>query len=507
MNPARNRICRWIGGGFLALMASGCARVEPVHDYQRVGDATRDAVGRYETYDPAREGEIDARVVEILQDGLTVDEAVQIALINNPSLQASYLNVGMARADVVQSKLLANPVLGLSLQLPEAGGRGNLQASIAQSIVELWQIPVRSRGAERSLDEAVLVLARQAAGLAIDAKSAYWRAIGADAAHAIAVENRELAQKLVDTAVARKKAGAVGELDVNLARGTFLNADLEVKLARLAAAGERRTLAIVLGLTSDADQFILTSEMQLPTERPADREHVVETALAGRLDLQAAAKAMESAGARLELEYAKVFPEVSLGIMLERNERRAQKGRKLFADTLKSSVANGAFTAPDIQSRGERNLERRAEIDAIIGPSLSIELPIFDQNQAQIAKAKFEYEQAAKTYEGIRRRAVQEVRQAVDAAMTAAEIARYYDETLLPQATTNLDLSGETYQAGRTSLVTVLDSQRGLLGARRTAIAARQAAMVAAAELERAVGRPLSGLDNRGRDEMKTKDE
>ncbi len=482
--------------GLVAVGLCGCARVDPAHDYERVGGETKAAVGAYDTYDPAAESAISERVVEILEDGLTVDEAVQIALVNNPALQASYMSIGMARADVVQSRLLANPVLGLSLQLPEAGGRANLQASIAQSIVELWQIPVKARGAERELDGAILRLAREAASLAMDAKSAYWQAVGASASHAISIENRDLAKKLVDAALARQKAGAVGELDVNLARGTFLAAELEVTQARLDASTRRRALATVLGLTVDADSLMLLSDMDMVDLEGMAAEGVVETALEARLDLRAAEQAMTAAAARLKLEYARVFPEVSLGIMLEREHRRAQKGRKIFADTLKSSVANGGFTAPDLQSRGERNLERRADIDAIVGPSLSIELPIFDQNQAQIAKAKYEYDQTAKTYESIQRRIVQDVRQAFDAALTTEEVARFYDGTLLPQAQTNLDLSRETYQAGRTSLVTVIEAQRSLLDSRRAGVSAKQSAMTAAAELEREMGRPLGGKVN-----------
>lgn len=482
-------------GSAWSVMA-GCASVNPSADYGQAGDRVRGAVGGYETYDPAREAELDRRVEEIVADGLSLEEAVQAALLNNPSLRATYASVGMARADVVQSKLLANPVLGLSLQLPEAGGRANLQASLAQSIVELWQIPVRTKAAERAMDEAILRLADEAARLAIEAKMSYCRAVGMDGALAIARENRALAEKLVDVARARQQAGAVGELDVNLARGTLLTAELDVTQARLDASTARRTLATVLGLTLSAESLILTSGLEESSVGAVKAENVVSTALASRLDLQAADRAVSAAASRVEFEYAQVFPEVSLGVMLERGERRAQKGRKPIADTLKASVANGAFTAPDIQSRGERNLETRSEIDAILGPSLSLELPIFDQNQAQIAKARYEFEQAAKTYEALRRSVVQEARQAADSASTARDVAKFYEDSLLPQVEKSLELSRATYEAGRTSLVTVLEAQQALLGARRASVAAKQSAAVTAAALERVAGRPMAGLLN-----------
>src|SRR5687767_9049147 len=44
-----------------------------------------------------------------LDDGVTEDEAVAIALWNNPALQAEMTALGLARADVIQAGLLANP--------------------------------------------------------------------------------------------------------------------------------------------------------------------------------------------------------------------------------------------------------------------------------------------------------------------------------------------------------------------------------------------------------------
>jgi len=46
---------------------------------------------------------------------------VQIALLNNKDLQATYEDLSIAQADLVQAGLLQNPVFGASLALPVAG--------------------------------------------------------------------------------------------------------------------------------------------------------------------------------------------------------------------------------------------------------------------------------------------------------------------------------------------------------------------------------------------------
>lgn len=486
--------CRLTFSICAALAAAGCATVEPRTDYERANRYIAEVTGQDASYNPADEAAANERVDALVASGMSAGGAVEVALLNNPTLQAAYRNVGIARADVVQSGLLANPSLGLSVQFPEAGGRSNVQASLAQNIVDLWQIPVRRKAAERELDAAILELARQAAELTVDVRRAYYAALSADIVLEIARENVAVADRLLAVVQARKDAGTVGELDLNLARGTTLEATLELQQARLAAHTERRRLATLLGLTIQAETLELTDTLSTPEALHVNPDAVVAMAKANRLDLSAAMRQSNAAAARLHLEYLKIFPEISIGPLLERSERRALGGRKPFADAARASIAAGEPTIPAIQSRGERNLERRQEINAILGPSISITLPIFDQNQAQIAKAEFELEKAQKQLDAIDRAVVQEVRQRVDQAQTACRLAQFYATDLTPQAERNLELSRESYRAGRTSLIVVLDAQRVLLAARRSGVLAAQSAAAALADLELSAARPLAEI-------------
>ena len=58
-------------------------------------DADQDAIAR--------------RVGELMATPLTVDDAVQIALLNNRGLQATYQELGITEAEVVQAGRLPNP--------------------------------------------------------------------------------------------------------------------------------------------------------------------------------------------------------------------------------------------------------------------------------------------------------------------------------------------------------------------------------------------------------------
>lgn len=484
----------FIGCACTFALLCGCVAVNPDGDYSRARQAIMEATGTGSVFAPEDAGSVEAAVAERMKEGVTLEEAVEICLINNPALQAAFLDVGIARADIVQSGLLANPTLALSVAFPEGGGRSNIQATFAQSIVEIWQIPVRRRAASRALDAAILELTRQASQAAVDTKSAYLSAVAAEQILAIAQENHQLAQQLLDVAEDRQKAGAVGALDVNLVRGTLYFAELETQRARLDSSTVRRRLATLLGLTADVRQLVLASA---PSPSPLVQlvgPRIAALALAYRLDIQAARQETEACRARLALEFRKIVPDVALGAYLERTERRALPGRNVAADAARSSVAAGSLTAPEIESRGQRESERDKEIDAILGPAISLTLPVFDQNQAQIAKAEFAYEQSLRRLDALERKVVQQVSQGVDQAETARRTADFFRDKLLPQAQSNLDLSRESYKAGRSSLIVLLDAQRVLLSTRRDAIAAQRDSAIALAELERLVSRPLSSI-------------
>lgn len=492
------RITQYIGGAgawpLTALVALvGCATVHPQRDYERVGGHVIEATGQARVYQPEDDermaGRIPTLVEELFQDGITAAEAVQVSLLNNPSLQAAFMDIGMARADVVQAGMLSNPFLGISARLPSGGGLANIEAGIAQNIAELWRIPVRERAARGSLDAAILDLASAAAGLAADAKSAYYAAVGADERFRIAQENLDVAGNLLDLALTRQQAGAANELDVNLSRGIALDANIKVERARLSAADARRALATLLGVVVDADAMVLADP--LPDEIPqiADAQSLIELAKARRLDIRAAEQAVSLAEARLEEQQRLVWPVVELGLQIEREERRSGGGRDVLADTARASIAGGGLTAPEIQSRSERRKGRGR--DVIIGPSLGIVLPIFDQNQAQIAKAQYALQQARKTLDAFDRAVTQEVRRAVDRTLTAWRLMQMYRDLSIPLAQSNLDLSREAFRAGRASFLSVLEAQRFFLETRIGYVEASQSAAMMIPELERTIGLPF----------------
>jgi cobalt-zinc-cadmium efflux system outer membrane protein len=129
-----------------------------------------------------------------------------------------------------------------------------------------------------------------------------------------------------------------------------------------------------------------------------------------------------------------------------------------------------------------------------MGPGFSLTLPIFDQNQAQVARAGFKLEQMIKLHESAQVAVAQNVRASADRVSTSSRNLAFYSEELLPQAERSLALARESYAAGRTTLLALVEVQRQLLEARRGHVTLRLEAAAASSDLERVVGAPLPGL-------------
>lgn len=470
----------------------GCASVDPRADYQNTQNAIAEHTGV--SADALQiENLVAEKTKDLLENGLSVNEAVEVALLNNPGFAALFQDIGVSRAEVVQSQLLSNPSLSLLIKFPEGGGRSSIDLGLAQELVDLWQIPVRRKIAEAQLQQTVAGVVHRAVELAGEVKTQYYRVLALQMTEAAMRESLALAEKSVALVQTQHQAGAVSQLDVNLAKVGAI----DVRLALMALERQRRLADIdlvrVLGLMDGERTWRLSDTLPMPEQLPS-LDLAISTARRERMDVRMAEYQVSRTEDQLLQEHLKVFPSISAGFGLERTDRRALPGRTVLADTARDSLRNGQLTAPNIQTKAERDFERRQIIDLLMGPSLDITLPVWDQNQAQIAKARFQVEQKRKQLEDV----LQTVRKAVEQAWIAADqsaaLVRYFREEALPVAEQTTKSGREVYEKGEQSILFLLETQDSLVMRRRGFVEALGDYAVALAELERAVGGRLETL-------------
>ncbi|MEK6642854.1 MAG: TolC family protein [Planctomycetota bacterium] len=444
--------------------------------------------GVVETYDPSIDGLVVKKVSALIRDGVTVDETVQIAFLNHRGFQSLFHVIGASRADVVQSGLMRSPALSLSVRFPEGGGRSSFNLGLAQEIVDLWQIPVRKKIAEAELEQTISAVLQRGIELAAEVQTGAYRLLGLRLAEQIAQENLELAEQSLKVAQARLDAGDVGPIDVNLVRSHVY----EIQQGIISVRRDRRlaevSLARSMGLVLWPTTWELIGSIDEGGRPPSAVDELLTFAYDERFDVKRARQFADAAEGQLEREWLDVFPSIQVGPQFERNDRRALPGRTILADTARASVAAGAPTAPTIESRGQRNLVRRQFIDTLLGPSIQITLPLWDQNQAQIERSRRLVLQRRKELDDLREATGLEVQQAWISATAAADLVAFFRDKSLPQASNNLETVRQQYEVGDQSVIILIEAQEFLIQQRRYFVDAQRDLAVAMTGLRRAVG-------------------
>lgn len=445
-----------VHGVALVLVLASCASVDPRPDYDRATSEIRATTGLEQVHDPEDPVLTAEEIGALLGDGLGLDEAARLALLNNRRLQAGFLALGVARADYVQAGLLENPSLSFAFLFPDAGIRGRWNADLTGSLEEIWQIPARQALAQAGLDRDILELSRFAGELVAATRTAYLEAVAARESRSLARANLELARRSLEGVTTQVERGVASRTEENLALSLSLSAELALRRSEREVLTVTRELAALLSLEADLLGVQLSDALPEPAWQPLEREQLVEASLGLRPDLRAAASAVSAAEERLGLERKRRFPEVEAGVAAERPE--------------------GGSSA-----------------DLLVGPVVGLELPLFDQNQAQVSRAAFELAQVSKQYEALVAESRQGLRAALDRAELAARSATFAQEELVPQAERSAALAARAYELGDTTVLTLLAAQKAALAARRTRIDALLEAALARIDLERAFGGPLDG--------------
>ena len=165
---------------FAAALLSGCAAFSPDAGMSVVADVAQGTIKKdvvaIRTPQDAEWAHDNVR--RLLRRGLTVDTAVQIALLNNRGLQAAYNELAIAEADLVQDSLPPNPTF--SITRIAGDGALEIERQIVGDILALATLPFRSEIARQRFQAAQLRAAEETLRLAAEVRRAYYRALAAN---------------------------------------------------------------------------------------------------------------------------------------------------------------------------------------------------------------------------------------------------------------------------------------------------------------------------------------
>jgi outer membrane protein, heavy metal efflux system len=378
----------------------------------------------------------------VIDDGLSPDEAVSIALWNNPAFQVVLADLGFARADLIEARQIRNPVL--SLLFP--WGPKQLESTLQLPVDAIWQRPRRIKAAGLDADAIAQRLMSDGLGVIAQARSAYLDATAAESRARLAGEAAELWGRLRRIADARFREGDISELEARsvrseaaMAEAVRRGADRDRELARV-------QLETILGSAAPITEALMAVDA-LPHSPCDSLEALLTEALRSRPDVRAAELGIEAAGARAGLERSKIL---ALNAVLD---------------------ANG---------EGKEGFE--------LGPGLGLDVPV-NGNAGPRARAAAALVQAGRRYLAVQATVRSELRTGVGRLIRAREVLQVWDAEIIEALQIERQQAEKAYDAGETPLYAVLDTARRVVTAERARLDARVELLSAAIALDRAIGR------------------
>jgi outer membrane protein TolC len=439
-----------------ALLLGGCASFSPDGGFGAVQQAAKERLGKDVMWarTAAEHDTIDQRVAELLAQPLTVDDAVQVALLNHRGLQATFQELGIAEAEWVQASRLPNP--GFSFARLTRGDEVELERGFHFNLARLLALPWTGPMQARRFEQTQAMVAMSVLVLAADTRKAYFNAVAAAESTRYMQQVKQAAQASAELARRMEQVGNFNKLQRAREQGFHADAALNLARAEQVQRATRERLTRLLGVWGAQLQFALPERLpDLPKDALAQPD-IERVALAQRLDVRAAKLAAEQTAKNLGLTRTTRFVNVlELGL-----------------------VRDTSNEAPP----------RR-------GWEVSVELPLFDWGDARVARSEAVYMQAVHRAAQTAIDARSEVREAYTAYRSAFDIARHHFDEIVPLRKSISEENLLRYNGMLIGVFELLADARAQIASVNNAIESLRDFWIAHADLEMAlIGKPSLGV-------------
>lgn len=442
-----------------AALLAGCASVNLEQTIEKTNSRTADFTsGRLDLAqnDQQREARLKATSA-LLQSVLGPNDAVQLALVNSPSLQAMVAQSWAETSLAAQTGRISNPIF--SFERVRVGDELELGRLLSFGLLDLITLPYRKGVADLRIEQAQIRLAADVVDRTTQVRQSWVKAVAAKQSLAYAqlvYENAEASAELA------RRMEAVGNFNkLARARQQTFYADAATRLAAAhqQAVSTREELIRLLGL-DDQQASLLKLPDRLPDlpKQPRSPGEVSKAASQGRLDIQLAQSALNVNAKAQGLQTINSFTDIELGIRRD--------------------------TVFDNES-GSKSKPRGYEID--------VRLPIFDWGTMRRNAMTAQTLAAANQLEAVTRAAGSHLRESYSAYRVAYDIARHHRDEVVPLRKAISDENLLRYNGMLIGVFELLADARDQVSTVMAAINAEQQFWLADASLQAAlVGRPTA---------------
>ncbi|VVE60179.1 outer membrane efflux protein [Pandoraea anapnoica] len=389
----RRRRMPLIIAAIAALALSGCATFSDDGGFAPVADATQQRLGKSAVWarDDAAAQALAKQRDALLARSLDIDTAVQLTLLNHRGLHATYAELGIAEASLVQAGRLPNP--RFSFQRVQGGGDVGIERTWGIDFVRVLTMPLASRVEARRFAQVQAQVTQAIVEQATLTRRAWIDAVAAQERVQILEQTSLATQAASELADGMARAGNFSAM--RRTQENLVYADTAARLARAReqANAAREQLARQMGLWGQQLSFTLPQRLpSLPATRPAWSDAEAQ-AIRERADVRAARAALDATASDLGLT-------------------RVTR----FVNVLDTAYRNNSATG----SPSERGYE------------ISLEVPLFDWGSTRVAGAEARYRQSVDHLADTAVAARADVRTRRAQTLAAWDIAEHYRTTILP---------------------------------------------------------------------------
>ncbi|NRO95306.1 TolC family protein [Paraburkholderia sp. NMBU_R16] len=439
-------------GAALAVMVflAGCTTFSKDGGFNAISSTASERLGKDAVIvktDTDRES-VAKRTQDLLAKPLSMDDAVQVALLNNQGLQASYAELGLSEADLVQAGRLPNP--GFTFSRTRAGnGDLSIGRTFSANVLSILTLPFATRIEGRRFEQTKLETADAMLKVAADAQRAYIDAVAAELSAKYAEQVKDSADAGAELALRMRQAGNFSKLDYAREQAFYADSVARFAKTRQLAVAAREKLTRSMGLWGTDTRYQLPDRLpDLPKERP-DLKDLERYAMHNRLDIQAAKLRTQGVASSLGLSKA-----------------------TRFINALDVGYLNNYET-----DKGHEH-----------GYEISVEIPIFDFGSAKVARAEATYMRSANQLAQTAIDARSEVRESYSAYITSYDVAKHYRDEVVPLRKTISDELLLRYNGMLASVFELLADSREQVNAVNSYIDALKDYWLAETDLRQAVG-------------------
>src|SRR5436305_13449415 len=270
--------------GTVALV--GCAHVDPNPAFRELANTVHLRTGKRVQWNrgSAEDLQAQAAVTSLLSRPLTADSAVKVALLNNRNLQATYEELGIAQADLVEAGLLRNPIFTFERRFPGQA----LEMDLLKEFIDILLLPLRKRIAAAQFEAAKLRVGHEILKTAAEVRAAFYEHQGDQQLVDLRKTVAEATERSAETALRMNQAGNLRNLDLATEQASHAQAKIELAKTQSEAVQTREKLNKLMGAFGTQTNWSVAPRLSELPGSEVSTAQLESRAIQQRLDLGAA---------------------------------------------------------------------------------------------------------------------------------------------------------------------------------------------------------------------------